>query len=129
MPEATRSIIENRAAQMFPVLEPAEIDRLRRFGERRSFRAGEALVRVGEAGHGMIVLLSGRVAITRRDELGRPHPIITHGPGAFMGELAQLSGRPAFVDAHAEEDVDALLIPPERLRAVLIAEAELGERI
>jgi thioredoxin reductase (NADPH) len=46
-----------------------------------------------------------------------------------MGELAQLSGRPALVDAHAKSSVEALAIPPERLRAVLVAEAELGERI
>ena len=122
-------MIENRGAQMFPTLEPAEIDRLRAFGERRSFRTGDTLVKVGEVGHGMTVILRGRVAVTRRDELGRSQPIVTHGPGAFMGELAQLSGRPALVDAHAEEDVDAMLIPPERLRAVLVAEAELGERI
>jgi thioredoxin reductase (NADPH) len=125
----TRSIIENRGAQMFPTLEPGEIDRLRAFGERRSFRVGDMLVKVGDVGHGMTVILRGRVAVTRRDELGRSLPIVTHGAGAFMGELAQLSGRPALVDAHVEEDVDALLIPPERLRAVLIAEAELGERI
>ena len=46
-----------------------------------------------------------------------------------MGELAQLAGRPALVDAIAQEPVEALIIPPERLRALLIAEAELGERI
>ena len=129
MPEPPPSIIETRGAQMFPVLAPADLDRLRRFGERRSFRAGNALVTVGESGHGMTVILSGRVAVTRRDQLGQSQPIITHGPGSFMGELAQLSGRPALVDAHAEEDVDALIIAPERLRAVLVSEAELGERI
>ena len=46
-----------------------------------------------------------------------------------MGELAQLSGRPFLVDAQALTDVDAVAIPPDRLRALLIAEAELGERI
>jgi thioredoxin reductase (NADPH) len=46
-----------------------------------------------------------------------------------MGELAQLAGRPALVDAHAKEPVEALVIPPDQLRALLIAEAELGERI
>ena len=55
--------------------------------------------------------------------------MVTHRPGAFMGELAQLSGRPALVDAFAREPVEALVIPPERLRALLVAEAELGERI
>jgi hypothetical protein len=38
------SVIEARREQMFPILEPAEIDRLRRFGELRSYPAGEALV-------------------------------------------------------------------------------------
>jgi len=37
MAEARRPIIETRYAQMFPILEPAEIDRLRRFGETRTF--------------------------------------------------------------------------------------------
>ena len=46
-----------------------------------------------------------------------------------MGELAQLSGRPYLVDAIALTDVEAIAIPPERLRALLIAEADLGERI
>jgi thioredoxin reductase (NADPH) len=46
-----------------------------------------------------------------------------------MGELAQLSGRPSLIDAHARSQVEALIIAPERLRALLVAEAELGERI
>ena len=129
MSTRARSVIDSRGAQMFPVLEPAEIDRLRRFGERRSFRAGDAIVTVGVVGHGMTLILTGRVAVSRRDDLGRSQPMITHGPGAFMGELAQLSGRAALVDARAEEDVDALIIPPAKLRAVLVAEAELGEKI
>src|SRR5437660_94582 len=53
----------------------------------------------------------------------------TRPPGSFSGELTQLSGRPALVDAYAEGPVDALVIPPEKLRALLVAEAELGERI
>ena len=46
-----------------------------------------------------------------------------------MGELAQLSGRPYLVDAVALTDVEAVAISPDRLRALLIAEANLGERI
>ena len=46
-----------------------------------------------------------------------------------MGELAQLSGRPSLVDGVAKEPVEALVIPPSRLRDLLVEEAELGERI
>ena len=123
------SIMDTRRHQMFPVLEPMEIERVRRFGKVRSYGAGEALAKVGEKGHGLTVILAGTVDVTQHDESGRRDPIVTHGSGAFMGELAQLAGRPALVDAYAQTAVDALIIPPEQLRALLIAEAELGERI
>jgi thioredoxin reductase (NADPH) len=123
------SIMDTRRHQMFPVLEPMEIERVRRFGKVRSYGTGEALAKVGEKGHGLTVILAGTVDITQHDESGRRDPIVTYGPGAFMGELAQLAGRPALVDAYAQTAVDALIIPPEQLRALLIAEAELGERI
>src|SRR5512138_837026 len=106
MPSAKRSVIDTRSEQMFPTLEPAEVDRLRRFGEGRSYRDGEALVKTGETGHGMTVILSGHVVVTQHDVLGHQEPIVTHGPGSFMGELAQLSGRPALVDAYAEGAVE-----------------------
>ena len=43
--------------------------------------------------------------------------------------MGQLSGRVCLVSGRAVEPVDALLIPPIRLRALIVAEAELGERI
>jgi thioredoxin reductase (NADPH) len=55
--------------------------------------------------------------------------IVRHGPGQFTGEVAQLSSGLALVDAVADEDVETLLIPPDRLRALIVAEADLGERI
>ncbi len=114
---------------MFPTLEPAEIERLRRFGETRTYPAGERLLATGEASPGMFVILSGEIAITQDNELGRHQHIVTHGPGSFMGELAQLSGRPSLVDAQATSPVEAVVITPQRLRDILVAEAELGERI
>jgi thioredoxin reductase (NADPH) len=138
MTPSQRPITETRAEHMFPTLSPGEIDRLRRFGEPRSYRAGEYLARTGEVGPGMLVVLAGEVVIRQRDEpgsgsSGEPaspvEPIVVHGPGAFVGELAQLSGRPALVDGIARGPVEVLVIPPHRLRNLLVEEAELGERI
>jgi thioredoxin reductase (NADPH) len=126
---AEPSIADTRAHQMFPTLSGADVDHLRRFSEPKAYAAGEALVRAGEAGHGLTVILSGEVEVVRHDEAGRPQTVATHHAGSFMGELAQLSGRPALVDGLARSPVEALVIPPERLRALLVAEADLGERI
>jgi thioredoxin reductase (NADPH) len=120
---------DTRRAQMFPRLEPAEIDRLRRFGQVIHAETGAALATAGVASPGLFVVLTGRVAISRRDAHDESQPIVEHAAGQFIGEIAQLSGRPSLVDVTALTPVEALLIAPERLRAVLIAEAELGERI
>ena len=123
------STIDTRREQMFPKLEQREIDRLRRFGEVRRYAAGEALFVTGEIAPGMFVLIKGSVRATRRDPFGHSAPIVEQGPGEFVAEVGQLSGQPAFVDVHATDDVEALLIPSKNLRAVLIEEPELGERI
>ena len=129
MPQSVHPLIEARRDQMFPVLEPAEIDRLARFGELKSYAAGEQIVATGEIAPGAFIILAGQVDITQRGRMGNFELIVTHGPGSFMGELAQLSGRPSLVDAYAKEAVEAIVIPPRRLRDLMVEEAELGECI
>ena len=124
-----QSIREQRYDQIYPMLDRLEIERVRRFGNVRSFAAGESLWTVGQVAPGLMVILTGKVAVTEHDQFDNHKPIVVHGPGNFLGELALLSGRPALVDAIAQEPVEALIIPSERLRALMIAEAELGERI
>jgi len=123
------SMTDTRYEQRFPKLLPEEIDRLRGFGEVRRYAPGAPLFVTGQLSPGMFVLLGGTVAVTRRDPLGHLAPIVEYGPGHFLAEVGQLSGRPAMVDAQAVGDVEALLIPPGELRAVMVREAELGERI
>jgi thioredoxin reductase (NADPH) len=128
-PQADRTTVLTRRAQMFPILSADDLARLRRFGTPRSYSKGAALATAGQPSEGLILFYAGETEITQKDEAGLPAPIVIYGPGSFMGELAQLSGRPSLVDARALTGIEALVIPPERLRAVLIAEAELGERI
>jgi len=128
MSDARQGLIATRGAQMFPRLADEEVARLARFGEPRAFKAGEAVARVGEAGSGLFLVLSGRIEVSR-EEGGRAESIVTHERGNFMGELSGLSGRPYLVNAIALTDAEVVAIAPERLRALLIAEADLGERI
>jgi len=129
MASSKQSIIETRRDQIFPVLEPAEIERIRRFGTVRSYSSGQVLAEAGKTLDGLTVILSGTVNVARHTSSGDGELIVAHGPGSFLGELAQLSGRPALVNARTQSPVEALIISPDRLRALLVGEAELGERI
>lgn len=123
------AVIDTRRDQMFPRLQPEEIDRIRRFGDIAHAKAGAMLAQAGEVSPGLMVILEGRARVSRRDAHNDSHVIVEHEPGHFIGEIAQLSNRPSLVDVEAVTDVEVLRIKPDRLRAVLIAEAELGERI
>jgi thioredoxin reductase (NADPH) len=118
-----------RYQETFPALTAQEIDRLRRYGSLRKYSDGEKLFEAGKISPGMFVVLKGLVAITQRDGLGHLAPIAEQGEGQFLADVGQLSTRATLVDGTAEGDVETLLIPTEGLRALLVAEAELGERI
>ena len=122
------TLADTRGAQMFLRFNDAEIERLSRFGQPLSFKKGDMLARIGEPGPGMMLILSGRVEVTQPNGVEKS-VITTHERGNFMGELAQLSGRPYLVNEEALTDVEAVAIPPDRLRALLVAEADLGERL
>ncbi|MES2151072.1 MAG: FAD-dependent oxidoreductase [Pseudomonadota bacterium] len=128
-PILSQSSLASRLHQLNPTLSAAEIARLRRFGSVRHWNDGATIFQAGVDRPGLVVTLSGNVRISRCDGLGKVEHITEHGVGEFTGEVAQLSGRPALVNAHAQGAVEALVIEAEALRALVIAEAELGERI
>jgi thioredoxin reductase (NADPH) len=129
MADDAPSELLSRRHQMFPVLTEAEIARVSRFGEVKSYAKGTRLITAGESGPGMFVVLKGVLAVSQRDGLGNVVPIVHHMRGHFMGEVGTLSGKPSLVDGIAHEDLQALLVLPGQLRALIVAEADLGERL
>jgi thioredoxin reductase (NADPH) len=123
------TLLETRRHQMFPHLDDLDAARLRRFGDVSRFADGTYIMKAGEIAAGLAFILKGSVDVRQGGAGSSGEAIVTHGPGGFLGELAQLSGRPSLVDAVAQGEVEAIVIPPRRLRDVLVQEAVLGERI
>ena len=121
-------LIEERREQILPVLSEKERKRLRQFGCIVHFAKGERLTTTGEDVPGMFVILSGHVAV--REHRGLSVGDLTRlEPGMFLADMGQLAGQPALVDAVAEDDVEALLVPTPRLRELVVTDADLGETI
>ena len=129
-PGSPFAFLEGRLHEIFDPLPEDDIRRVSRFGERCSFPDGAMLFEVGKPGPGMILMLSGRVEFSRRDALGRSIPVWDReGRGHALAEVGQLSGALSLLDIQARGPVDGVLIPPEGLRTLLVAESELGDRI
>ncbi|MRW91865.1 FAD-dependent oxidoreductase [Duganella sp. FT80W] len=120
---------KTRTAQALPTLTATEIRRIQRFGNVVCYRDGERLFDAGLSTFGMLVVLKGSLRISRHDGLGNTSVITEHHAGEFAGEISQLSGAPTLVNGDAVGDLEVLTLTTEALRALLVADAELGERI
>lgn len=120
---------ETRRDQMFPTLDEHELARIAPYGSIYRFATGAQLVRAGAAVPGMYVVLAGSVTIVQRDGMGHEIPVIAQRRGGFLGEVSTLAGRAALVDVVADTEVEVLLVDRERLRSLIVVEAELGQRV
>ncbi|APW40574.1 thioredoxin reductase [Rhodoferax koreense] len=129
VPAPYSATLHTRFEQMFPVLSEEEVGRLQRFGTLCRFGRGDVLFDAGKPSPGMYLIISGHASVTQRDGMHHVTPIVEQGPGQFIAEVGQLSGQYALVDVVADDDLTAVLIPQDRLRALIVEEAVLGERI
>ena len=114
--------------QTFPLLTPAQINRLRSTSKLRQVQAGEILFHPGDTGVPFFVLLSGKMEIVQVTYSGE-RPITTHGPGAFTGELSMISGQRCFVLGRVTEAGEFLEMDADGLRSLIARDAEFSEII
>jgi thioredoxin reductase (NADPH) len=119
-------VYEERRAQMFPKLTPAQIARVATHAVRRSVPAGEILFEVGQADTGVNVVLTGALEVVRIGLLGE-EPITVHRAGEFTGEVAVLSGRRALVRGRMREAGEVLFLDNAALKRVVQGDTELSD--
>jgi thioredoxin reductase (NADPH) len=126
------SLFETRRHQLFPVLDPAQIETAKRFasGEARSFASGAVVYDVGERAAPAWLVLEGTIEVLRRDGLRHEEAIVTYGVGQLTGEVSQLAGRASLTVGRAgPEGCRALPFDAGHLRALVVGTAEVGEVI
>jgi thioredoxin reductase (NADPH) len=118
--------IMDRAAQMFPQLTPAQIERISSVGRRREVRAGEVLFDVGDQNTRFFVVLCGAIDIVR--PIGdREEPVTVHHPREFTGEINMLSARRSLVRARTVGDGAVIAVDRDDLRMLVQRDSELSE--
>jgi len=107
-----------RRVPLFSQLDPEDLQRIAATAQERLYPAGEALVRQGDLGDELIVIVEGSVRISKRDgDIERD--LRTYEAGDHIGELAVLRDQPRAATVVAEQDVRGLCIGGEALRAIL----------
>jgi CRP-like cAMP-binding protein len=106
------------------VLDASALDALVAAGHRRQFRKHDVLMRQGEAGTSMFVLLDGKVEVTVHERSG-DQPVATLSAGDIVGEMSLITGAWRSATVTAATRVEALEIESAALSAVLARSPEL----
>ena len=92
---------------------------LRSLGRLRSFEAGDALIRQGDAPGGVILLLEGHVKVTSCPPDGKEVILAFRGPGDIVGEVAAIAGIARSSAVVAMEPLVTLAVGPREFRGFL----------
>ena len=112
-----------------PVLDPAQLGVLRRYGREHDMAAGDVLFAAGDVTYDLIVVLAGEVRIVERHGQPGETVIATYGPSQFLGEIGLLTGQRAYLSAVATTAGRVLRVPVQQVRVIMAQELGLSELI
>jgi CRP/FNR family transcriptional regulator len=117
------------AVPMFEGLASGVLDRLLEHCVERTFARGETVFVEGQSSRGLLVILRGLLKVYKLGEGGREQILEIEGPGRSVAELPLFDGLPYPASCAALEDTVLLVIPPERFRQLVGAEANLAHAV
>ena len=107
-----------RSVPIFAGFGDAEADELWAAGTRMAIGAGEMLIREGEHGDTLYIILSGALEVTKRDG-NREVTLATRMPGEVLGEMSLIERAPRTASVRAVKPSELLAIGPAAFERLL----------
>ena len=109
--------------------EPKNLDDLAKGTILQQFGAGEKVIRQGEPGNALYIIIAGQALVTVTKEFGMELEVMTILRGEFFGEMALFSGEPSPVSIAAVEDLQVLVIYSDTVNTMIEGQPSLGREI
>jgi len=113
---------------IFAPLSDEEMEKLARGTYSRVFAPGEAIVRMGQEGNSMFVIVRGSVKV-QIPENGGHKTLNTLRENDFFGEMSLLTGQPRSATVVAAEETEVLQIRKQALKPIFEGNPQLVQSI
>lgn len=117
-----------RNIPLFAELNHADMAGLIGASRRLSVRPGTQIIAEGAAGDTLIVILSGRLEVSKSED-GHEITLAVRGAGDFLGEMSLLEQRPRTASVRAVEDAEILEIDAGAFQQLLHASPAMAMTI
>ena len=118
-----------KAVSLFGSLSQRFLNGIAKSCTERTFKADETIVKQGNPGIGLFVIVSGKVKIVKRSETGERLELATHGPGEVIGEMSVLDGANRSADVVAVEDTHCLVLSAWDFKSFMESHPEVALEI
>ena len=115
-----------KRVDLFSGLRKKDLTSLAKSCVERSYKAGQSLVKQGDSGVGLYMIVSGKVKILKETINGETLEIAVQGPGDFFGEMTVLDNAPRSASVIAIENTECLLLTSWDFRARLEVHPEIA---
>jgi CRP/FNR family cyclic AMP-dependent transcriptional regulator len=108
---------------------PAEVRLLAQFMHVYRAEAGVEVIREGDGGDFMMMLIEGQVQVHRRDRWNTPQLLAVVEAGRTLGEMSMIDGEARFATCIAVERVLFAVLDRESLARIIVEQPLLGAKI
>ncbi len=116
------------AVDFLAALDQKQIETLARESRLETYLPGERVVRQGDPGQDLYVIVSGKADV-KLEQGGLTSVVTTLGPGQFFGEMSLLTGEPRSATVVAAESLQVIAVGKEALIQVVEQDRRLVEQI
>jgi len=115
--------------RLFEDFDRGEIEVLARYMHCYRAEAGIEMIREGDAGDFMLLVLEGNLEILKLDPRGLPQQLALAGPGKTLGEMSLIDGEPRFASCVTLESTVFAVLDRDGLIRLVSDQPKVGVKI
>ncbi len=108
---------------------PDEVRMLSHFMDVYRAPGGVEIIREGDGGDFMMMVIEGRIEVRKLDRFNTPQPIALVEPGRTLGEMSMIDGEARFATCVAAESALVAVLDRESLARIIVEQPMLGAKI
>lgn len=116
-------------SQFFAEFSREDIATLARYLDVYRAQPGQVIIREGDSGDFMLLILEGEVDILKKGLSGEQQHMTTVGPGMTLGEMSMIDGEPRFATCLATQPTVFAVLNRDNMAKIILDHPSLGSKI
>ena len=116
-------------SQFFADFSYDDIKLLAGYMEVYRVQPGQTVIREGDIGDYMLMIIDGEIDIFKRNLMGEPQHITVVTPGMTLGEMSMIDGEPRFATCVAVNEAIFGVLTRDNMVKIILEKPSVGARI